>query len=410
MDTELVLVGGIDRDGVAAALVRLLSQPGTAVLGHDLSEVSAGRVHRRLRTAPPAEAEREPLASDVSVALPLAHGCLWCTLREDVLPLIRVLARRPDIRRVVLHLDPLLEPERVCRSVLYPLLDAAGHNVRLAGVITVIDPVHWLDDALGDEDLIGRGFAAPPDDERTLAQLVVAQAEFADLIVYTGRQRDPDARWRLGRANAVLSRLAPLAPRVSLSQLRPADPLAGLPAAARRGRPESPHAPLLRGQPDLDEDLGVRMLLFSDPRPFHPTRLHDAIDVLLDGVVRCKGRLWLASRPEATLWLETAGGGAELGQVDQWLAAGDRDAWAGADPEHQAAAALRWHPRFGDRAQELAILTCDANAEEIGRGLRAALLTDAELDAGEKAWARYPDPFDFQRAETCVATDPTPNR
>ena len=34
--------------------------------------------------------------------------------------------------------------------------------------------------------------------------------------------------------------------------------------------------PLLRGQPPLEPDSGVSVLLFEDRRPFHPQRLHDA--------------------------------------------------------------------------------------------------------------------------------------
>jgi len=38
--------------------------------------------------------------------LELAHGCVSCTLREHVLPLVIRLAQAPDVDRIVLHLDP----------------------------------------------------------------------------------------------------------------------------------------------------------------------------------------------------------------------------------------------------------------------------------------------------------------
>jgi hypothetical protein len=69
------------------------------------------------------------------------------------------------------------------------------------------------------------------------------------------------------------------------------------------------------------------------------------------------------------------------------------DDWREADPEHRAKASLEWDPRFGDRAQELTIVSHLAIPDEITQALQAALLTDEELAEGEQAWARYPDPF-----------------
>jgi hypothetical protein len=62
-------------------------------------------------------------------------------------------------------------------------------------------------------------------------------------------------------------------------------------------------------------------------------------------------------------------------------------------PERQAMAALRWDPYYGDRAQDLAILTHEGNPDEITAALRTALLTDRELAPGWQTWRGWPDPF-----------------
>lgn len=76
------------------------------------------------------------------------------------------LAGRSSVRRIVLHLDSVLEPEQVCWGVLYVLEDGrpVAEDVRLGGVITVLDVASWLDDAGGDDEQAESGLAVLPDD------------------------------------------------------------------------------------------------------------------------------------------------------------------------------------------------------------------------------------------------------
>lgn len=396
----LVLAGGTTPTA-AAGVERVIGhlrreRAGTAVVHHDLREVGSGVVHRRLRFGRTDDAE----------VLELAHGCVSCTLREDVLPLLVGLARKRGVTQIVLHLDPVLEPEQVCWALLHVLVDGTtvADVVDLRGVVTVLDADTWFDDATLDVDVAERGIALLPDDERTLAQLVVGQAEFADAIVYAGAAEP----WQAVRTNAVLARLAPRAARVPLDRLDRRVLLDDPSAAARRGRPDHPHAPLLYGEPSLAAESGVRLTVFTARRPFHPERLHRSLDALLGGVVRSRGRIWLASRPDSVLWLESAGGGLRIGHVGDWLAAGGGDDWDQAHPERHAAASLRWHPRWGDRLQEITFLTHDADPAGIEHALHSALLDDDEVAAGEAAWSSYPDPFGWWHTDPCddVANEP----
>jgi G3E family GTPase len=181
--------------------------------------------------------------------------------------------------------------------------------------------------------------------------------------------------------------------------------IAAIPPSARHGAVDDAHAPLLRGTPPLEPDCGVTLTLFTDRRPFHPQRLHEAIDVLLDGVVHTKGRAWVASQPDVALWLESAGGGLRVGHAGAWLATADDNTWDRVDAQRRAKAALDWHPRFGDRTQELAILSHQAAPEAIVAALRAALLTDDELAAGEATWRHYADPFGSWHSDPCDDLD-----
>ncbi|MBW0111161.1 ribosome hibernation factor-recruiting GTPase MRF [Pseudonocardia oceani] len=385
---ELLVLTGLNAPGVEDVVTRVRAlDPDAAVLHHDLRDVDAGLVRRRLRTR----------HADVTTTVELAHGCVSCTLREDLLPQLRTLAAPGGPARIVLHLDPMLEPEQVCWSLLHVLVDGTtvADEVDLRGVVAVVDAGTWLADATGDATLPERGCAGPgADDERTVAQVVVGQAEFADLVVLTGTA---DA-WERARLDAVLARLAPDAPRLPLREV---DERVLLRDAVRRGRPADVHAALLRGSPPLDADCGVRLVVFSARPPFHPGRLHDALDVLLDGVVRARGRIWLATRPDAVLWLESAGGGLRVGHAGDWLDGAGEEAWEAASAERRAIASLGWHPRFGDRAQDVVVLAHAADPDAIDAALRGALLTDAELAAGPGAWSALPDPFGWWHTDPC---------
>jgi len=78
---------------------------------------------------------------------------------------------------------------------------------------------------------------------------------------------------------------------------------------------------------------------FCARRPFHPQRLHAALDILLDGVVRTRGRAWLANRFDDVMWIESAGGGLRSSYAGRWLAAMDPKQLAYVDPQRRALAA-----------------------------------------------------------------------
>ena len=390
MSAELIVVCGVDVPGVEAVVHRLRRQRrGTVVVHHDLRDVAAGVVRRRMHWDSRSE----------TITLKLAHGCLSCALRVDVLPLLQSLARTPQLRRIVLRLDPVLAPDQICWALRQVRVGGAPvlEDLDLRGVITVVNPGSWLADATGAAQPPERGLAVLPGDKRTVAQVVVGQAEFADLLVYSGTSEAQ----LLARTDAVLARLVPLACRLRINDAGPELSLGELPPGARRGRVDDPFAALLRGQPPLHRTCGAELIVFTARHPFHPERLHEAVDVLLDGVVRSRGRVWLATRPETALWMESAGGALQLGVAGDWLAAGDAAAWAAADPERVAMAAVNWHHEWGDRRQELAVLAYAADPDKITAALRAALLTKAELAAGAAVWRTYPDPFGLSHTEPC---------
>jgi len=116
--TPLILVAG--RGGPTEQTAHALLRPGTIVVRHDLADIYEGVVRRTLTTT---DDERETI-------LELAHGCVSCTLRKDLLPLLRRLHERSTVDRIVLLLDPLIEPEALCWAI--------EHHV-VAGIVGRLD-------------------------------------------------------------------------------------------------------------------------------------------------------------------------------------------------------------------------------------------------------------------------------
>ncbi|MFC4375654.1 ribosome hibernation factor-recruiting GTPase MRF [Nocardia halotolerans] len=406
--TPVVLLAGFAgpaMTGVEHIAAKLSEDAGTVVVHHDLAELREGVVRRTVRTA----------GRVSTTVLELAHGCVSCTLRADLLPMLCTLAARDHVRRIVLALDPAIEAEALCQAIEHVEVTGvtdrvdgpAARNVRVEAVLTCLDGEQWLADATGDEALADRGLAGA-DDDRTVAQVAVGQVDFADALVVLAAGADTLDRERLG---AVLARMAPMAPVAWLERLSDFDAveigalLTRVPADSRRGRVFDAHAPLLRGQPPLDTDCGVTIVEFAARRPFHPVRLHDALDVLFDGVVTARGRVWLATQPEQVVWLESAGGGLRVGSAGRWLAAMSPEERGAADPARVAMAALGWDERFGDREVSLVILAHDADPAEIRHALHWALVEDDELllvDRAPERVALWEDPFGDWHEDPCA--------
>jgi G3E family GTPase len=379
MRTPVILVTG--QHGTDAAARALLSKAGTVMVSYGLD----GHVVIRETAGGPVDPTKKS-------ALELAHGCVSCTIRNDLLVLLRRLHQRANVERIVVRLPDWLEPQPVCWAIRHvrvrlgpAYIDGpAGRDVVVAAIITCVNATTWLPQALGDDEL---------DDGRTIAQVVVGQAEAADAVVVF----DPEPT-----ALAVLRRLAPRA-RITVGTDRLELALIHLDDGARHGRRHDPHAPLLAGQPSLRAEGMVEMIEFHARRPFHPQRLHSALDILLEGVIQARGRLWLANRSARVTWLESAGGGLHLSSAGKWLAAMTAAEAARAAPERHAFADLIWDHRYGDRHTAMVILVCGADPNRIHDRLTAALLTDDELRTPRR-WPGYHDPFGDYHEEPCDET------
>ncbi|MEU4563440.1 GTP-binding protein [Actinoplanes sp. NPDC023936] len=253
-------------------------------------------------------------------------------------------------------------------------------------VVTTVVPADLLLDGLTDERLLREVDLHRDDsDERSIGDLVARQIEQADTVLLIG---ELDDEWDTEQLRVLLRRLAPWAghPRrgdqltAGLGRAEPVDAvIRGL-----RGHAVGVHEPL--------PSHGVSACVFRARRPFHPGRLHDALDEVTEGVLRSRGHFWLASRPDLVMTWESAGT-LSIGPHSGWLADLPGEHWDDVDVERRLAADLDWDPYYGDRHHQLSFTGIDIDPVRLHRALAGCLLTDAELSRGEQHWRRLPDPF-----------------
>ncbi|WP_018350177.1 CobW family GTP-binding protein [Longispora albida] len=374
----VTVVGGFSAEASGAAAGALLeTDPSLVVIRHALT---GGTVHRLVWGA-------EGVLEDERVDL--VHGCVSCTLREDVLPAMVRLARRFPARDQVLVLPAAVEPEAVAEACGHCLVDGApaGESVRITTYVTVADAASFLADLTSEDELRHRGAHAADDDNRGVADVVARQVEYADVVWLHGSS--PDGAYGTAQLRVLLRRLAPWA---ALAE-SPAEVL------GRRDHSATRPAILARGLEGYlvgasgPADCDIVSTVYATRRPFHAERLHESLEEITAGCVRSRGHMWLASQPGTVVAWESAGGGVALSGLGRWLASLPGDHWTEASPYRQITAAAHWDPYYGDRCTRLAFTGVDLDIAALRELLDSCLLTDAELSEGMPTWITWDDPF-----------------
>ncbi|MBO4206482.1 GTP-binding protein [Micromonospora echinofusca] len=325
----------------------------------------------------------------------LTNGCICCTLRDDLLDEVARLARLGRFDYLLIESSGISEPMPVAATFAFGVEDGQVLDdlARLDTTVTVVDAAGLLAQLRAGESLEQRGLAAYADDDRTIADLLVDQIEFADVIVVNKTDLvDADD---LSRVEALVTRLNPAARQVRAThgQVAPAEILHTGRFDLERAETAPGWVAELNGQhvPETEE-YGISSIVVRDHRPYHPQRLWDLLTEGLDrfGVVRSKGFLWLASRPDVQALWSQAGPSARCDPAGIPVVVSGE--WPD-DPDERAELTARWHPVFGDRQQELVFIGVDLDADGLRTALDRCLLGPAEIAAGVDTWQTLPDPF-----------------
>lgn len=322
----------------------------------------------------------------------MSNGCICCTLREDLLVEIKKLAEEKKFDYLVIESTGISEPIPVAETFTFE--DESGVSLsqfaKLDTMVTVIDGLNFYKDYMEAYDLNDKNMGLGPEDQRTIADLLISQVEFADILILNkldliNEEEKINLKGILHKLNPKAKIIESKQSKVDVNQLLNTN-LFNFEAAMN-----NPGWMLeLRGHETKEtEEYGISSFVFKERRPFHPERLWNLLTHLPQEVIRSKGFFWLASKPEVVgLWSQ-AGRSSTIEPRGQWLAAMDMNEWE-VDEEELEAVKKTWHPDFGDRVQELVFIGQNFSQknfmENLTQKLEAALLTEEELKKGRDFW------------------------
>lgn len=326
----------------------------------------------------------------------MSNGCICCTLREDLLLEVGKLAREGKFDYLIIESTGISEPLPVAETFTFK--DESGVSLgdiaKLDTMVTVVDGSTFLSDYEDSDALADLDLAAGEDDVRTTSDLLIEQIEFANVLVVNKIDLIDEA----SRAElcALLHKLNPEASIVVAERGQVA-----LDAVLNTGLFDFDKAANaagwlkdLRGNEKSEADeYGFSSLVFRARRPFHPERLAKFLeDASVDGLVRAKGFLWLASRPTEMGILALAGRSCVLTPGGHWLADTPQDEWD-LSPEEQEESLNAWDKEVGDRGQELVLIGQRLDHDAMKAALEGCLLDEREFARGAKKWRSLKDPF-----------------
>ena len=128
----------------------------------------------------------------------MSNGCICCTLREDLLKEVTNLANQGRFDYLVIESTGISEPLPVAET--FTFADENGISLSdvadLDTMVTVVDAVNFLKDYEEAKYLKDKGESLGEDDERSVADLLVDQVEFADILLIskTDLVTEPDIK------------------------------------------------------------------------------------------------------------------------------------------------------------------------------------------------------------------------
>lgn len=375
----------------------------TTVLSHILNNREGKRVAVIVNDMSEINIDSAIVQSEVSLSrseeklVEMSNGCICCTLREDLLIEVNQLAREGRFDYLVIESTGISEPLPVAET--FTFADENGvclsDIARLDTMVTVVDAVNFLKDYEQAQALKDRGESLGEEDERSVADLLIEQVEFSDVILIS--KTDLAEATDVERLSAILRTLNTSARIIPIEQGR-VDTASVLDTGLfdfERAQQAPGWLSELRGEhvPETEE-YGISSFSYTARRPFHPQKFHELLhDTQRFGkLLRSKGYFWLATRPEFAGSWSQAGGIARYGFGGMFWKAVPKANWP-TDDEYLRSIERIWEEPFGDMRQELVFIGQGLDQEQMTLALNDCLLSQEEVLRGKAYWMTLEDPF-----------------
>ena len=375
----------------------------TTVLSHILNNRDGKRVAVIVNDMSEINIDSAVVQNEVSLnrseekLVEMSIGCICCTLREDLLEEVNNLAKAGRFDYLVIESTGISEPLPVAETFTFADEDGVSLSdvADLDTMVTVVDAVNFLKDYEEAKYLQDTQESLGDEDERSVADLLVDQVEFADVILVS--KTDLASSEDVSRLEAILKTLNTHAQIIPIANGK-VDVDAVLSTGSfdfERAQQAPGWLAEMRGEhvPETEE-YGISSFSYQARRPFHPEKFF----AFLHGterygkLLRSKGYFWLATRPEFAGQWSQAGGIARYGFGGMFWSAVPRSRWPD-DPEYLASIEKSWEEPFGDMRQELVFIGQGLDERSVRSALDDCLLNDEEMFAGRQFWETLPDPF-----------------
>jgi len=233
------------------------------------------------------------------------------------------------------------------------------------------------------------------DDERSVADLLIDQVEFADVILVS--KTDLVTKEQIERLVAILQTLNTDAKIIPIIQGQ-----IDIDAVLNTGLFDFDRAQQapgwlkeMRGEhvPETQE-YGIGSFSYIARRPFNPEKFYQFLHGTekYGKLIRSKGYFWLATRPEFAGQWSQAGGIAHYGFAGMFWRAVPKENWP-TDEDYLASIEENWEEPFGDMRQELVFIGQNLDQEGMIQELNDCLLNENDVLKGKAYWRTLSDPF-----------------
>ena len=310
---------------------------------------------------------------------------------------INKLAEEKKFDYLVIESTGISEPLPVAETFTFE--DEKGISLSNAAnldtMVTVVDAVNFVKDYEEAKYLQESGESLGEDDDRSVADLLVDQIEFADVILVS--KTDLVDKKHIDKLEAILKTLNTQAEIIPISGgkveidkvlntgLFDFDKAKEAPGWLKEMRGD--HIP-------ETEEYGIASFSYTARRPFLPEKFYNFLHSTeqYGKLIRSKGFFWLGSRLEYAGQWSQAGGIARYGYAGLFWRSVPKKDWP---TDEQALASIKenWVEPFGDMRQELVFIGQNLDETSMNKDLDECLVSEDDMLKGEDFWTNLNDPF-----------------